>query len=273
MTKTYYIPGTKTEANVIDPNPMNSFVSLFLKNNETGNNKNSGSVNAGTSNVGEVFAVGLGGINGAFAKSLQGAGQHTDAYQQIHQNVYDSLSGTQLSGFNSTFAANDPIIFSMIQKPDPSFNLPQYDGIVFIDIFNPAQFPNQNLLNYSMIYVVPPNRSNYATDNDFMKAIEVSCVTIIQALSLYNTKHAVAGNPSGLKPVNNIRMCLFSGGIYRGGASQNDVANHNLVGLVNGLTSSEGKLSDVTLVDFENSYDNSTRQNVFESIKSKLSTT
>lgn len=268
---TYYIPNTSVQAVVIDPNPLDSYVSLFLEHGETGNGKNSGSVNAGTSNDGSVFAVGLGGINGAFANSLKKAGQDTDAYQQIHQNLYKA-AGDKLSAFNSKFGSDDPVQFSLIQKPDPGFKLPNYDGIVFIDIFNSGQLPANNNLNYSMVYVVPPNRSNYTDDKTFFNAIEATCITIVEALSLYNTKHAIPGNALALKAIENIRMCLFSGSIYRGTAPQSGVADHNLKGLEHGFTSPHGKKSSIALVNFENSYDSQTRQNVFESIKSKLST-
>ncbi|ARV05292.1 hypothetical protein BTO04_00660 [Polaribacter sp. SA4-10] len=267
-----YIPNTNVKAKVLDPNPMNRYVSLFLKNNETDNGKNSGSVNAGTSNTGYLFSVGLGGINRAFKKSLKNAGQNTNTYQKIHQSLYDELSGSNLSAYNSKFSSADPVQFSIIRKPDPKIKLQGDDGIVFIDIFNPKEFPNGNPLNYSMIYVVPPNRENYTDNKTFLNAVEASCVNMIEALHLYNSEHAKPGNSSGLETIENIRMCLFSGGLYRGNTPQNDVARHNLLGIEGGLSNIGGKKSSIELVIFENSYDKDTMQNVFQSIKSKLST-
>jgi hypothetical protein len=267
---TYYIPNTNVEAKVLDPNPMNSFVSLYLNNGDTNNGKYVGSVNAGTSNAGQVFVVGLGGINGAF-KSVLKKTQDTDAYETIHMNMYKA-SGSNRSEFSSKFTVNDPVQFSFMLKPDPKFSLPQYDGIVFIDVFNPKQFPNGNAQNYSMLYLVPPNRAYYPDEKGFLDAVEATCITLVEALNEYNSKHAAPGNSLKLKPIEDIRMCLFSGGIYRGGTPQDDVAAHNLLGLEAGFKTVGSTQNQVSQVEFENSFDNSTLQNVFESLKSKLST-
>jgi hypothetical protein len=267
----YYIPNTNVKANIIDPNPSDSNVSLFLQNKETDNGKYLGSVNAGTSNSGFLFSVGLGGINGAFESSLSKVAQETTSYQKIHKNLYDKLVGSDLSAYNSTFNVIDPLQFSLIQKPNPNFKLFECDGITFIDIFNSKQFPNGNQFNYCMIYLVPPDRNNYSNDNNFLKAVEACNITMIEALSLYNSKHATPDNSLGLKVINNIRMCLFSGGIYSGNTPQNDIAYHNLLGLEKGLSSLNGKMSSIELVNFENSYDSKTQKNVFQSIISKFS--
>jgi hypothetical protein len=246
--ETYYIPNTKVYAEIVKHSGQ--YASLFLASGEVGNNKNIGSVNAGTSNAGHVFAVGLGGINIAFEHSLKAANQNTHLYQTIHKQLFDA-AGTNLSEVSSNFSPNDPVQFSLIQKPDASYNLPQYDGIVFVDIFNAKQIPHHNDLNYSMIYVVPPNRSNYHDDASFFEAIEATCITIVTALDSYNSKYAVSGNSLGLMPINNIRMCLFSGEIYAGGTSPLDVAKHNLKGLEIGLSGSMNSNSTIDLVEFE----------------------
>lgn len=266
---TYYIPNTNVEAQVIDPPTGSDYVSLFLHAGEKGNGLDVGSVNAGTSNGSYVFAVGLGGINGSFKRALVKAGQTTDDYQQIHQNLYN-VAGKRLTASESKFSNDDPVQFSLMLKPDPSFNLPKYDGIVFIDVFNSKQLPHSNSLNSSMIYLVPPDHTNYSDQASFFKAIEASCITIVKALDIYNTKHATPGNVLNLKAIKNIRMCLFSGGIYRGSAEQDDVASHNLAGLEQGISSLGPKQDSIVKIDFENSYDQSTRQNVFRVIQGKL---
>lgn len=270
--KTYYIPNTNVEAQVIDPPSGSDYVSIFLGSGEQGNGKNIGSVNAGTSNYMQVFAVGLGGINASFANALSKAGQAAYEYQQIHQNLYDA-AGKGLTAFESKFSAKDPVQFSLMLKPDPSFNLPKYDGIVFIDVFNAKQSPHGNNLNYSMIYLVPPDHTNYPDEASFLKAVEASCITLVKALDTYNTKHAISGNTLGLETIENIRMCLFSGSIYRGPYAQDDVALNNLSGLEKGLSRLGPKQTSITKVDFENSYDQTTKQNVFRVIQKKLSTT
>ena len=256
---TLYIPQTDVRAEVIDPPSGSDFVSLFLKQHETGNGKYTASVNAGTSNTGSVFAVGLGGINGAFASSLSSAGQDTSQYQGIHQHLYDTA--TALSAYKADFDSNAPVRFSLMLKPDPSHGLPGYDGIVFIDVFKTDEVPNQNALNSAMIYVVPPASSNYSDENAFLTAIEASCQTISDAVGSYNGTYAVPGNSYKLDPIGNIRMCLFSGGIYRGSASVSDVALHNLKGLEKGLSKTS---TGIDCVGFENS------EGAFDSIKDKL---
>ena len=268
---TYYIPNTKVEAQVINPPSGTDHVPLFLGYGDRGDRKFLGSVNAGTSNIGSVFKVGLGGINGGFKAALLKAGQTTADYQQLHQDLYDAAGKGQTS-FKSDYKAVDPVRFSLMLKPDPSYNLPSYDGIVFVDAFNLTQMPHQNFLNQSMIYLVPPEYSNYADEAAFLAAVEASCVTITQAVNMYNTTHAFSGNVAGLDTIENIRMCLFSGGIYRGAATQDQVALHNLAGLEKGLTGSAGKPTTITKVTFENSFDTRTNQNVFRIIQGKLST-
>ena len=268
---TYYIPNTQVEAQVIDPPSGSDHVPLFLGYGDKADGKFLGSVNAGTSNSGSVFKVGLGGINGGFKAALLKAGQKTDEYQQIHQDLYDAAGKAQTS-YKSEFTANNPVRFSLMLKPDPSYNLPYYDGIVFIDAFNMTQLPHQNFLNQSMIYLVPPDYSNYADDASFLVAIEASCITIVKALDMYNTSYAYSGNASGLDTIENIRMCLFSGGIYRGAATQDKVALHNLAGLEKGLAGTAGNSTTVSKVTFENSFDPGTNQNVFRVIQGKLST-
>ncbi len=268
---TNYIPNTSVEAEVIDHPVGNDYVSLYLQANETGNSKNVASVNAGTSNPGEVFSVGLGGINGSFAKALRKAGQDAAAYQNLHQAIYDA-AGTNLSGIQNSFAATDPIRFSLMLKPDPSFNLPQYDGIVFIDVFNVNQLPKGNPLNYSMIYLVPPQASYYPDDAAFQSAVEASCITILKALEIYNTIYAVTNNINGLETIEDVRMCLFSGGYYRGAATQDSVALSNLKGLEKGILALNKAASANWKIYFENSFDNKTQQDVFRVIQAKLAT-
>lgn len=267
---TYYIPNSKVKAQIINPDPKDSYVSLFGSGASYGNENNSSSVNAGTSDKGAVFAVGLGGINGAFATALTQAGQDTSLYQKFHQSLYDRVRGGKLTASLSTFKVTDPIQFLMVQKPAPQHHLPKFDGVVFIDVFNAYQLPNDNLRNASMIYVVPPNRINYPTDAAFYQAINVASMTIIEAVNGYNSKHAVSGNSMNLKPINNIRMCLFSGGIYRENASQEKVAFSNLLGLERGLIVVDEDPNILASVSFENSYDKNTHKNVFESIRGKL---
>lgn len=242
----YHFPGTNVQADILQPNPSTGFVSLFYHATET-TGSNMLSVNAGTSNAGCLFEVGLSGINGAFANSLGNAGQQTNAYQTIHQQLYNA-SGSALTAFNNSFTPADPVQFCLLQKPDPSYNLSGYDGIVFIDIFNAAQLPNDNPLNYGMVYLVPPYSGNYSSNAAFLQAIQASCLTIAFAIQTFNTVYAASGNTYNLQQANALRMCLFSSGIYGGGIAKTEVAQYNLQGLQTAVSS---KNNTITLVEFE----------------------
>ena len=269
MTNTHYIPNTSVEAVILDPTPMTGFAHLFLRNGETENGLYQGSVNAGTSNYGSVFAVGLGGINGAFDNKLTNhAGQDTSLYQGLHQTLYNN-AGTALSAYQDQFAPTDPISFSLLLKPPVSYNMDDYDGIVFIDVFNANQLPFGNDLNYAMIYVVPPNAINYHSPQEFLHKVEQTNITLVNAVNLFNSKHATPGNTLGLQPIKDIRMCLFSGGYYRGASTVDQVALHNLRGLETAFSSAT---TEVQTVYFENSWTDKIlpAQNSFRALKGQL---
>jgi hypothetical protein len=231
-----------------------------------------GSVNAGTSNAGSVFAVGLGGINGGFKKALEDAGQNAKAYKPMHQDLYNATS----QGFGTTGQYQDPsypALFSCILKPDPKFHLFEYDGIVFVDVFTKKTYPNQNESNYAMIYVIPPNFDNYHGQQDFLDAVSTTNETLIKCVVEYN-KYIVQGHPetSDLKPINTIRMCLFSGGWYRGSATVDEVANANLKGLELGIQNNPMASQFIELIEFENSYSADAGHGAFTAIESNLAT-
>ena len=247
-----FIPNTGVKAQILTPSTPSGFVSLFLENGERGSRNNLASLNAGTSNIGSVFAVGLSGINGAFSKTLSKAGQNTALYQTIHQKLY-SDSGTALEFSQSNFTNTDPVRFSLIQKPAPSFQLPNYDGIVFLDVFQSNQIPHSNTFNAAMLYLVPPNNygTNYPNNQSFLNAVQASSQTIIKAMCIYNSQYATPGNLLGLSPIPTIRMCLFSGNIYKGNATVADVAQYNLKGLELGFNDPQNINHGITLVEFE----------------------
>lgn len=244
-----FIPNSNVEAVILPQS--GGYASLFMSQHDQGNGHNMASVNAGTSNAGYVFAVGLGGINLAIDRALTSSGQNTARYQAIHQALYDE-SGNDTTASKDGFTTTDPVQFVLMVKPDPAAALPKYDGIIFIDVFQKGQFPHQNQLNYGMVYVTPPNNqkyaSNYANDSDFLKAVVVTSATVVAAVDLYNSKFANPGNANGLEIIETIRMCLFSGEIYRGGADQNDVAESNIKGLSSALAQGN---SQIKTVEFE----------------------
>lgn len=241
-----FIPNTNVEAVILPQS--GGYASLFMSQHDQGNGQNMASVNAGTSNAGSVFAVGLGGINLAIDRALTSSGQNTSRYQAIHQALYDE-SGNDTTASKDGLTTTDPVQFVLMVKPDPAAALPKYDGIIFIDVFQSGQFPHKNPRNYAMVYVTPPNNqayaSNYANNSDFLKAVEVTSITIVEAVDLYNSKYAFTGNGKGLEVIETIRMCLFSGEIYRGDADKDDVIKFNIKGLSSALASGHSLIKSV----------------------------
>lgn len=267
---TTYIPNTNVRALVLDPKPGKDFVPLY--ENNAASSQVLLSVNAGTSNTGCEFAVGLGGINGSFATALHNAGQDETLYQNLHKNLY-LKSGITDSAFEDSFRPADPVQFLLVQKPKTSSLQPKpgitpfYDGTAFVDIFRDKEFPNGMPVNYGMLYLMPPKRSNYSNDADFLTAVEVASETIVAAVESYNAM--IVNDGLKLNKIEVIRMCLFSGAIYAGGVAQDKIALSNLSGLEKGWS---GINPTVAAVEFENSFDRSSNQNVFRAIISHLTT-
>jgi hypothetical protein len=269
---TYYIPGSNIKASILEPSTPTGHAHLYLASGDTQKGRVLGSVNAGTSNPGKVFAVGLGGINGGFKIALKDAGQNTKGYQPMHNDLYQATR----QGFGATGQYQDssyPALFSCIMKPDPNFNLFEYDGIVFVDVFTKLTYPNQNDNNYAMIYVMPPNFSHYNTQQDFLDAVVKTNITLIKCVTDYN-QYITQGHPgtNGLQAINTIRMCLFSGGWYRGSATVDEVAIANLKGLERGIQNNPTASQSIECIEFENSYSADAGHGAFTEIKSQLAT-
>src|SRR5436190_11161009 len=155
-----------------------------------------GSVNAGSK---ELF-VGGSGINQAFQKILRNAGQNTDIYQNYHK---DLLSNNKRNKPN--FIEDSLVI----------------ETFVFVHKFK-NNFPYNNPKNKYMFYLVPPKGEDFPAKNNFLKAVQYVSKKIVDAL-----------NNNLTNDINILRICLFSGNIYKHkDATKKEVAKAILNGLL-----------------------------------------
>lgn len=254
MTSNYTFPGTSVQAEIIQPSTpttdlVPSYVPLFLKPGQVSTGTVA-SINAGTSNYNQEFEVGLGGINGAFNKVLVShANQDTGRYKKIHQELFDSAQSNG-SFFSTQYTLSDPVSFAYLTRPLTNDIFQTIDGTVIMDVFNSTQRPYGIAENYMMIYVLPPMGRRYQSLHDFKSAVEKTAVIIIDAIQHYNSELALQHQ---LHKIDELRMCLYSGSIYRHHqATVDDVAVSNF----NGLSKQLKKFGDsntLKKVLFENS--------------------
>jgi hypothetical protein len=172
------------------------------------------SVNAGNS---QSLEVGLGGVNRAFASALGtgpgGAGQKnvnsgSDNYQTRHNKLLANAgSGATAS---ESYSMDDPCAFSFVQASLVNRKSGWYEGVCFVDVFSGKLCPAGNALNAAMIYAAPPYGDNYASDADFLAAIQATAVNIIRAIAGYN---AIA-KKQNLPLIQALRNTLFSSALY-----------------------------------------------------------
>ena len=207
------------------------------------------SVNAGNSNG---LCVGLGGINGAFHLALTKAGQSNanldpqpsangqktcsplpttkDDYQGRHQNLLKK-AGDSYTASESYDEAN-PTAFSYLGGNLLSSAKGWYDGICFVDTFDPALRPSGNPSNVAMLYVAPPYAKNYPDKADFLAAIKATASNMIETVAGYNSIAAENGQPI----IEALRNCLYSSDNYKKpGVASDEVARAIYAGLEAGL--------------------------------------
>ena len=202
------------------PGSHHCFSPIFLDSST--NSKVMGTVNAGNSDSNGLW-VGGGGINGQFEKELNPTqASKINRYRILHQDLFGKAgNGGQTSfGASDLNASTDPVQFMMVKlRPDDPAWTGDYDGTVFVDVFNSGEVPAGNAKNYAMIYIAPPNGSRMdATGNPayskaaFLQAVKLTAKNILDALTHYNAQYA---GSNGLEKIEVLRICAFSGGIYR----------------------------------------------------------
>ncbi|KOF04343.1 hypothetical protein OB69_02170 [Roseivirga seohaensis subsp. aquiponti] len=247
-------PGTHITAELLNPKHSN-FCEVFYENPPLQPEVVMGSVNAGTSYTGSLFVMGQEGMTGAFYGILSVqqnfVGKHP--YQKIHKTLHrlaENKETAHIDNFDSDFGVQ----FALVQKPPLDTACIDFDGTVFVDIFKDHLRPYQIDANYAMIYVVPPLADLYSTPNDFLNAIEDTAENIIRAVMYYNKNFTLEKSPNSLnlKPINTIRVCLFSTGYFNTFQMSHDqIASYIYHGIASQLHSAE---TYITNVQFENNY-------------------
>ena len=247
-------PGTKVTAELLNPR-HSDFCPVFYETAPVEPNLMMGSVNAGTSYTGSLFEMGQEGMTGAFYGILSVqqnfVGKHP--YQKIHKTLH-RIAANKDYAFQADFDSDMGVQFALVQNPSADTTCVDFDGTVFIDVFKDHLRPYQIEANYAMIYVVPPLADLYSTPNDFLNAIEDTAENIIRAVMNYNQNFTGEKSPNSLnlKPINTIRVCLFSGGYFnKFQFSHNQIASRIYHGIASQLHSAE---TFITNIQFENNY-------------------
>ena len=168
------------------------------------------SINAGNS---QSLEVGLGGVNKQFRLDLIAAGQKnvnsgSDDYQSRHAKL---LAKAGSSGTASeSYQTGDPCVFSYVQASLVNTKAGWHEGVCFVDIFSAKLCPAGNTLNAAMVYAAPPYGDNYASEADFLTAIQAMAVNIIKTIAGYN----VIAPQQKLPVIQALRNTMFSSGLY-----------------------------------------------------------
>lgn len=247
-------PGTQVTAELLNPR-HSDFCAVFYESAPIETNVVMGSVNAGTSYTGSLFEMGQEGMTGAFYGILSVqqnfVGKHP--YQRIHKTLHRMADGKD-SAHQDSFDNDMGVQFALVQNSPEDSACIDFDGTVFVDVFKDNLRPYQIDANYAMIYVVPPLADLYSTPNDFLNAIEDTAENIVRAVMNYNQNFTGKNSPNSLhlKPLNTIRVCLFSGGYFNTfQLSHDQIALRIYYGIANQLHSAE---TFITNIQFENNY-------------------
>jgi len=247
-------PGTQVTAELLNPRHAR-YCDIFYEETPPDASVIMGSVNAGTSYSGSLFEVGQEGMIGAFYGILsaqQGfVGRHP--YQKVHKYLH-RIAGENQTAIMDSPEHDSPVQFSIINKPNPKASCIDFDGIVFIDVFKNNLRPYEIDANYAMIYVVPPMGDLYSTPTDFLHAVEATAENIVETVMLYNKEYTGEKSPNslGLKKINTIRVCLFSGGYFNTWhLSHDQLANYIYQGIASALHSKD---TSIECIQFENNY-------------------
>jgi hypothetical protein len=209
--------------------------------------------------------VGGDGGNGAFHKSLSGAGQKVDDYQARHQALVAKVTKSGGSASES-YSTDDPTSFSYVQATKLSTK--SYEGVCFLDVFGAKLCPKGNSKNAAMLYVAPPDGNNYPVESDFLRDITLTASYAIEAIAGYN---AVAAQ-QGLAPVEALRSILFSSNIYnpvmpkRPKVGFDTIARAIFAGYTSGLTAQKSGLKELQLP-----YSSDPKDPIFAAVEADMS--
>jgi len=204
------------------------------------------SVNAGNSSG---LYVGGGGLNAGFAAKIQ----NPSSYQALQTSLVQSAPAAGRA--ISTYAPPQPLSFALVQRPAPGPAFRNYEGTVFVDVFQPGTTPAGNPDNYAMIYVCPPDGTNYAGSADFLTAVEATAGNLINTVRYFNTQVVPGPVGTGLGAIRIIRVYLFSSSIYRqANTTVEQVAQAVCSGMLDALALGPTGLASIELPNSNNEY-------------------
>ncbi len=185
---------------------------------------NLASVNAGNS---QGLYVGGGGVNQGFGDLLVLTQKNVADYTTRHTQLRANAAGAATS---ETYAVTDPCAFSYVNPAQVNHLSGWYEGVCFVDVFDPQLCPHGNAKNFAMLYIAPPYGDNYATDAAFLAAIEATATNIIATIAGYNALAAAHHLPQ----VEALRNTLFSSSIYnrKTATAPDGVAHHLIAGAI-----------------------------------------
>ncbi|WP_263079733.1 NADAR domain-containing protein [Endozoicomonas sp. Mp262] len=195
-------PSGHIKTTLLGPGRHSSFSDIYIKDK-------SGTAPITSVNAGDPgLYVGRGTINAAFGKILH----RPDEYQQLHHHLLRHSNIGDVTHFDEP-GHTSTVQFCTVLKDDQS-GQGKRDGTIIVDLFNDRHCPFGNTHNRSMTYVVPPERSDYETDQAFLAAVEQTAANMIRAVDSCN--HRIAGDhrPGLVTPI--LRVCGFSSGAFAG---------------------------------------------------------
>jgi hypothetical protein len=248
-----FFPGTTVPYSLLGPSPHGKFSAIFLSRGEAGGNL--ASVNAGDNGL----YVGGGTINLHFAGIL--GSPDADAFQAIHvKALADARAGANVT---TSFSATSPVrlVFVLLASKDPGKGICPAET-VFLDVFADGHEPNGEPANCAMVYAVPPCGATlpdgspdlsrppvYTTAPAFLAAVEATASNCVKAVATYNNDLIGKYPQLGLKPLQALRTCLFSGNQFRlAGVTPSEVADAIFKGFAAELARSP---STLRLIEFE----------------------
>jgi len=232
-----------------------SFSSLFEKNPK----HRTVTVNAGNK---EKLWVGGSGINGAFAKLLETRKQDVSRYSLVHRQAFNRASERKMGQKVIFYNVNSYNYVKTVAAFAP--NLDRTTGFICLDSFR-SRYRIHDHKNVGMLYVVGPKGKDYQSKKGFLKELERIGANLLDVVQTHNLEFNISTKSvDKLDPekwelsennltVEEVRICLVSGGIYRHEeATKVEVAKALLRGL---LSNHNGKTPRMTFMYDENAFE------------------
>eukprot|EP00923_Selenidium_pygospionis_P016954 GHVN01029823.1.p1 GENE.GHVN01029823.1~~GHVN01029823.1.p1 ORF type:complete len:366 (+),score=60.71 GHVN01029823.1:103-1098(+) len=181
-----------------------------------------GEINFASLNAGDTaLYVGGGAINRAFSMVLEEAGHRVDAYQATHKATINA-GEYRRSGLRGGKGDDNLIVsFASVVGSAKNAITPRYpvEGVCIVDVFKKGKSPKSDPYecNMGMVYVVGPKDEGEGTPQ-YLGRVKAMAENIQSALLKYNRfviKASKEDSIDGLRPINLVRICGVSMGMYR----------------------------------------------------------